>query len=89
MVHAGCVGILTSCYSLDIAGMELVDPLSADINASSMITLMQFDKKRKICLKIDFWHLRRPIVLLPTGAKVVINQVMWGPQMMDFLLNIM
>ncbi|PHT54575.1 hypothetical protein CQW23_09037 [Capsicum baccatum] len=30
MVHAGCVGVLASCHSLDIAGVELIDPLSAD-----------------------------------------------------------
>lgn len=32
MVHAGCGGTLASCHSLDIAGMELVDPLSADVS---------------------------------------------------------
>lgn len=31
MVHAGCGGLLASSHSLDIAGMELVDPLSADV----------------------------------------------------------
>ncbi|KAG6382238.1 hypothetical protein SASPL_158131 [Salvia splendens] len=30
MVHAGCGGLLASSHSLDIAGMELVDPLSVD-----------------------------------------------------------
>lgn len=32
MVHAACGGILASCHSLDIAGMELVDPLAADVS---------------------------------------------------------
>lgn len=32
MVHAGCGGTLASCHSLDIAGVELVDPLSADVS---------------------------------------------------------
>lgn len=31
MVHAGCGGVLASSHSLDIAGVELVDPLSADV----------------------------------------------------------
>ena len=32
MVHAGCGGSLASSHSLDIAGLELVDPLSADVS---------------------------------------------------------
>jgi mediator of RNA polymerase II transcription subunit 13 len=32
MVHAGCGGALAACHSLDIAGVELVDPLSADVS---------------------------------------------------------
>lgn len=32
MVHAGCGGSLASCHSLDIAGVELVDPLLADVS---------------------------------------------------------
>ncbi|WVZ01159.1 hypothetical protein V8G54_027228 [Vigna mungo] len=32
MVHAGCGGTLASSHSLDIAGLELVDPLSADVS---------------------------------------------------------
>lgn len=31
MVHAGCGGLLSSSHSLDIAGVELVDPLAADV----------------------------------------------------------
>lgn len=34
MVHAGCGGTLASCHSLDIAGMQLVDPLSSDVSCS-------------------------------------------------------
>lgn len=45
MVHAGCGGILASCHSLDIAGMELVDPLSVDVHASSVVSLLQSDIK--------------------------------------------
>lgn len=33
MAHAGCGGALASCHSLDIAGVELIDPLSADVSA--------------------------------------------------------
>lgn len=36
MVHAGCGGTLASCHSLDIAGVELTDPLSADVSALCM-----------------------------------------------------
>lgn len=32
LVHAGCGGVLASCHSLDIAGVELADPLSADVS---------------------------------------------------------
>lgn len=32
MVHAGCGGVLSSCHSVDIAGVELVDPLSVDVS---------------------------------------------------------
>jgi len=32
MVHAGCGGTLASSHSLDIAGLDLVDPLSADVS---------------------------------------------------------
>lgn len=30
--HAGCGGVLASCHSLDIAGVELADPLSAEVS---------------------------------------------------------
>ncbi|KAK9274364.1 hypothetical protein L1049_019178 [Liquidambar formosana] len=45
VVHAGCGGFLASCHSLDIAGVELVDPLSVDVHASSVISLLQSDVK--------------------------------------------
>ncbi|PIN02318.1 hypothetical protein CDL12_25170 [Handroanthus impetiginosus] len=45
MVHAGCGGLLASCHSLDIAGGELVDPLSVDVQASLTISLLQSDMK--------------------------------------------
>ncbi|XP_076894354.1 mediator of RNA polymerase II transcription subunit 13-like [Bidens hawaiensis] len=45
LVHAGCGGVLSSCHSLDIAGVELADPLSADVHASYAITLLQTDIK--------------------------------------------
>lgn len=45
MVHAGCGGLLASSHSLDIAGMELVDPLSVDVQSSLTIGLLQSDIK--------------------------------------------
>jgi mediator of RNA polymerase II transcription subunit 13 len=32
MVHAGCGGLLGTCHSKDCAGVDLVDPLSAEVN---------------------------------------------------------
>ncbi|KAK4740779.1 hypothetical protein SAY87_024367 [Trapa incisa] len=45
MVHAGCGGTLSSCHFLDIAGVELVDPLFADVHASSVLSLLYSDIK--------------------------------------------
>ncbi|GMH10269.1 hypothetical protein Nepgr_012110 [Nepenthes gracilis] len=59
MVHAGCGGILASGHSLDIAGVELVDPLSADVHASSVISLLQSDMKA--ALKSAFGTLDGPL----------------------------
>ncbi|KAM7523061.1 hypothetical protein LguiA_012963 [Lonicera macranthoides] len=59
MVHAGCGGVLASCHSLDIAGVELVDPLSVDVNASSAISLLQSDIK--MALKSAFGTLDGPL----------------------------
>ncbi|KAJ7964650.1 Mediator of RNA polymerase II transcription subunit 13 [Quillaja saponaria] len=59
MVHPGCGGTLASCHSLDIAGVELVDPLSADVHASSVISLLQSDIKT--ALKSAFSSLEGPL----------------------------
>ncbi|CAK7339089.1 unnamed protein product [Dovyalis caffra] len=59
MVHAGCGGTLASCHSLDIAGVELVDPLSADIHTSAVTTLLQ--SEIKIALKSAFGNLDGPL----------------------------
>ncbi|KAJ0020388.1 hypothetical protein Pint_31438 [Pistacia integerrima] len=59
MVHAGCGGTLASCHSLDIAGVELVDPLSADIHSSSVISLLQSEIKS--ALKSAFGVLDGPL----------------------------
>lgn len=44
MVHAGCGGTLASCHALDIAGVELVDPLSADVSVFSFLMLLHAHK---------------------------------------------
>ncbi|KAE9587864.1 putative mediator complex, subunit Med13 [Lupinus albus] len=59
MVHAGCGGTLASSHSLDIAGVELVDPLSADVHASTVISLLQSDVKT--ALKSAFSNLEGPL----------------------------
>ncbi|XP_023529870.1 mediator of RNA polymerase II transcription subunit 13 [Cucurbita pepo subsp. pepo] len=59
MVHAGCGGTLASCHALDIAGVELVDPLSADVYASSVMSLLQSDMKT--ALKSAFGTLDGPL----------------------------
>ncbi|KAJ4977034.1 hypothetical protein NE237_002140 [Protea cynaroides] len=59
MVHAGCGGVMASCHYLDIAGSELLDPLSADANASSVISLLQSDIKA--ALKSAFANLDGPL----------------------------
>ncbi|KAG2675251.1 hypothetical protein I3760_13G175200 [Carya illinoinensis] len=59
MMHAGCGGTLASCHALDIAGVELVDPLSADVHASSVINLLQSDIKT--ALKSAFSILDGPL----------------------------
>ncbi|KAL9233602.1 hypothetical protein vseg_008575 [Gypsophila vaccaria] len=45
MAHAGCGGSLASCHSFDIAGVDLLDPISADVQASSVIGMLQSDVK--------------------------------------------
>ncbi|KAI5406524.1 mediator of RNA polymerase II transcription subunit 13 isoform X1 [Lathyrus oleraceus] len=59
MVHAGCGGTLASSHSLDIAGLELVDPLSSDVHASTVISLLQSDIKT--ALKSAFSNLEGPL----------------------------
>ncbi|XP_015073469.1 mediator of RNA polymerase II transcription subunit 13 isoform X1 [Solanum pennellii] len=59
MVHAGCGGVLASCHSLDIAGVELIDPLSADVQASFTLTLLQNDIKA--ALKSAFSTMEGPL----------------------------
>uniref|UniRef100_A0A6N2M708 Mediator of RNA polymerase II transcription subunit 13 n=1 Tax=Salix viminalis TaxID=40686 RepID=A0A6N2M708_SALVM len=62
MIHAGCGGTLASCHSLDIAGVELVDPLSADIHTSAVTTLLQ--SEIKIALKSAFGNLEGPLCVI-------------------------
>ncbi|XP_027162286.1 mediator of RNA polymerase II transcription subunit 13 isoform X1 [Coffea eugenioides] len=59
MVHAGCGGVLSSCHSVDIAGVELVDPLSVDVQPSFTISLLQSDIKA--ALKTAFGTLDGPL----------------------------
>ncbi|KAL6517268.1 hypothetical protein OROMI_032969 [Orobanche minor] len=58
-LHAGCGGYLASCHSLDIAGVELVDPLSADVPASLTISLLHSDMKA--ALKSAFSNVVGPL----------------------------
>ncbi|KAJ0968234.1 hypothetical protein J5N97_025151 [Dioscorea zingiberensis] len=59
MVHAGCGGLLAVSHSLDIAGVELIDPLSADVQVSSAISLLHSDIK--VALKHAFGNLDGPL----------------------------
>uniref|UniRef100_A0A7N0TH47 Mediator of RNA polymerase II transcription subunit 13 n=1 Tax=Kalanchoe fedtschenkoi TaxID=63787 RepID=A0A7N0TH47_KALFE len=59
MVHAACGGSLASCHSMDAAGVELTDPLSLDVHASSVISLLQSDIK--VALKSAFGILEGPL----------------------------
>ncbi|GLU19597.1 hypothetical protein SLE2022_358380 [Rubroshorea leprosula] len=61
MVHAGCGGTLASCHSLDIAGVELADPLSANIHASSVISALH--SEIKTALKSAFVVLDGPLTV--------------------------
>ncbi|XP_042437383.1 mediator of RNA polymerase II transcription subunit 13-like [Zingiber officinale] len=62
MIHAGCGGLLSTCHSLDIAGLDLIDPLSADIPASSVMSLLQSDIKA--ALKSAFGSLDGPLSVI-------------------------
>ncbi|XP_021867219.1 mediator of RNA polymerase II transcription subunit 13 isoform X2 [Spinacia oleracea] len=59
MAHAGCGGVLASCHSFDIAGVDLLDPVSADVQASSVISLLQSDVKT--ALKSAFCNADGPL----------------------------
>ncbi|PIA29244.1 hypothetical protein AQUCO_06100036v1 [Aquilegia coerulea] len=61
MVHAGCGGVLATCHSLDIAGVELLDPLSSNVHASSVISLLHSDIK--VALKSAFGNLDGPLLV--------------------------
>lgn len=61
MVHAGCGGVLAACHSLDIAGVELLDPLSASFHASSVIGLLHSDIK--LALKSAFGNMDGPLLV--------------------------
>ncbi|OVA06369.1 Mediator complex [Macleaya cordata] len=60
-VHAGCGGLLATGHSLDIAGVELLDPISANVHASSVISLLQSDIK--VALKSAFGNLDGPLTV--------------------------
>ncbi|KAH9604005.1 hypothetical protein KSS87_023608 [Heliosperma pusillum] len=62
MAHAGCGGILASCHSFDIAGVDLLDPISADVQASSVIGLLQSDMK--VALKSAFGTVDGPLSVI-------------------------
>ncbi|TYK09965.1 mediator of RNA polymerase II transcription subunit 13 [Cucumis melo var. makuwa] len=62
MVHAGCGGTLASCHALDIAGVELVDPLTADVYAPSVMSFLQSDMKT--ALKSAFGTLDGPLSVI-------------------------
>ncbi|KAI3880587.1 hypothetical protein MKW92_020076 [Papaver armeniacum] len=62
MVHAGCGGLLATGHSLDIAGVELLDPISASVHPSSVISLLQSDIK--VALKSAFGNLDGPLTVI-------------------------
>uniref|UniRef100_A0ACD5XVG0 Uncharacterized protein n=1 Tax=Avena sativa TaxID=4498 RepID=A0ACD5XVG0_AVESA len=62
MVHAGCGGLLGTCHSKDCAGVDLVDPLSAEVSESSMIGLLQSDIKTAV--KTAFSNMDGPLSVI-------------------------
>ncbi|XP_031502551.1 mediator of RNA polymerase II transcription subunit 13 [Nymphaea colorata] len=76
MVHAGCGGLLSSCHSLDNAGVELPDPLSAEVYPSSVASLLQTDLK--LALKSAFGDRNIDGPLLVTDWCKSHNQVIDG-----------
>ncbi|ONK75293.1 uncharacterized protein A4U43_C03F15350 [Asparagus officinalis] len=61
MVHAGCGGLLATCHYMDIAGIDLIDPLSADVPPSSVISLLQSDIK--VAMKSAFGNPDGPLTV--------------------------
>ncbi|AQL02787.1 polymerase II transcription-mediator3 [Zea mays] len=62
MVHAGCGGLLGTCHSKDCAGVDLVDPLSAEVSEPSMISLLQSDIR--VALKAAFANMDGPLSVI-------------------------
>lgn len=52
MIHAGCGGCLATCHFLDGSGVELIDPLAADVSPAAVMSLLQSDIR--IALKTAF-----------------------------------
>ncbi|XP_057836995.2 mediator of RNA polymerase II transcription subunit 13 isoform X1 [Cryptomeria japonica] len=48
MVHAGCGGSLATCHFLDGSGVELIDPLVADVSPAAVLSLLQSDVRAVI-----------------------------------------
>ncbi|KAH7277369.1 hypothetical protein KP509_39G047500 [Ceratopteris richardii] len=44
-IHAGCGGMLSVSHFLDNAGVELLDPLTSEISAGSVATILQSDMR--------------------------------------------
>ncbi|CAN6208649.1 unnamed protein product [Urochloa humidicola] len=62
MVHAGCGGLLGTCHSKDCAGVDLVDPLCAEVSESSMFSLLQSDIRT--ALKAVFVNMDGPLSVI-------------------------
>ncbi|CAN6172579.1 unnamed protein product, partial [Urochloa humidicola] len=62
MVHAGCGGLLGTCHSKDCAGVDLVDPLCAEVSESSMFSLLQSDIRT--ALKAAFVNMDGPLSVI-------------------------
>ncbi|KAL6846903.1 hypothetical protein ACP4OV_022756 [Aristida adscensionis] len=62
MAHAGCGGLLGTCHSKDCAGVDLVDPLFAEVSESFMISLLQSDIRT--ALKTTFANMDGPLSVI-------------------------
>ncbi|XP_020091432.1 mediator of RNA polymerase II transcription subunit 13 isoform X2 [Ananas comosus] len=62
MVHAGCGGLLATGHSVDIAGIDLVDPLAANVPVTAVISLLQSDIKS--ALKSAFGNVDGPMPVI-------------------------